>query len=183
MILLTCTALAARVGRARVGRRWLTRTADCGTQRAASRPTTAQLNVAGRLTALNAAARRAGAVVHAQAPVRALAGGRLNRRPSGRASREAARPGRGSSRPRPAAARSRCASSRVERQHGVRRAPENLGGSAAAAGLLLPPHDERLMGSHVEDRDHGAAAQRVAPAYLGDAINASPPRPDAEDPA
>jgi len=48
---------------------------------------------------------------------------------------------------------------------------------------LLPPDDERLVRSHVEDRDHGAAAQRIAPAHLGDAIDGSPARPQAHDAA
>ena len=74
-------------------------------------------------------------------------------------------------------------SSRVELEHGVRVAPENLTERIAAPELLLPPDDERLMRSHIEDRDHGAATQRVAPAHLGDAINGSPPRPEADDPA
>ena len=37
-------------------------------------------------------------------------------------------------------------------------APQNLTDWLAAPGLLLPTNDERLMRSHVEDRDHGAAA-------------------------
>jgi hypothetical protein len=39
------------------------------------------------------------------------------------------------------------------------------------------------MRSQVEDRDHGAAAERVAPADFGDAVNAPSACPQAQDPA
>jgi hypothetical protein len=39
------------------------------------------------------------------------------------------------------------------------------------------------MRSHIEDGHHGATAQWVVPAHLGDAIDGSPAAPEAQDPA
>jgi len=89
--------------------------------------------------------------------------------------------GRASSRPRPPAAQSGF-SSRVELQHRVRIALQDLADAVAAPGLLLAPDDKRLTRAHVEDRDHGAAAQRVGSTDLGQAIHAAPARPQPEDP-
>src|SRR5207302_3800128 len=49
--------------------------------------------------------------------------------------------------------------------------------------VRLPPDDERLTASEVEDRHYGPAAQGITPAYLRDAVEASPPRPQPQDPA
>ena len=135
------------------------------------------------LTVSRSAAGRAGAVVRAQAPVRAIAGARWNRGPTVTAWLAAARPGRGSSRLLPATARSFWSSSRVELQHGVGVAPEDLAGASSASEVMLPADDERPMSAHVKNRDYGTAAQGVALAYLGDAFHASPARPHFEDPA
>src|SRR5581483_8449389 len=125
----------------------------------------------------------AGAVVRTRASARALAGERWCRGPTCTAWRAAARPGRGNSRRPPAAGRPRRQNSRVELLHRVRVAPQDLLRSDRAPELAPPPDDERVMPPHVEDRDHGAVTQRVAPADLGDAIQASPARPEAQDPS
>lgn len=93
------------------------------------------------------------------------------------ASPAGAPPGRGKNTRQPAPARSREPSSRVELQHRIRVAAEDLTHSVRHSVLPLPPDDERLLGPHVEDCHDGAPSQRVGASHLGDAVHASPPRP------
>jgi hypothetical protein len=61
--------------------------------------------------------------------------------------------------------------------------PQDLADPVTAPELPLAADDERLMRTHVENRDHDAAAQRVAATDLGYAINGPSARPQPKDSA
>ena len=65
-------------------------------------------------------------------------------------------PGRGNRAGRPALPRSCGASSRIELQHRIRAGAEDLT-HADMPSVRLPPDDEGLMGTHVEDRHDGTS--------------------------
>ena len=132
-------------------------------------------------TRLSANGHRAGVARRGAAVARARAGERRVADPTYTASHAAALPGRGSSTRRLARARSPGRSSRVELQHRIRVAAEDLTHAARPSAVGLPPDNEWLVWPHIEDRQHGAAAQRVGDTDLGNAIHASPPCPQPQD--
>src|ERR1700679_319220 len=74
------------------------------------------------------------------------------------------------------------AGSRVELRDRVRVVPEDLAHAGAGPVVGVAPDDERLVRAHVEDREHGAAPQRVRQPDLGDAVGSFTARPELRDP-